>query len=452
MELKGKKVLVVGLGVSGRAAALLCLSQGALVRATDHHPRPAAGRRAGRGRGEPVPGRPPRRRTLPGPSSSCSAPGWTIACPRCSRPRAAGAEVIGELELGWRFTRCPTVMITGTNGKSTVTTLVGDILAQAGIQDPGGRQPGPAGVRHGPGEPRGRLAGGRGQLLPDRHHGPKMRPRVGVVLNITPDHLDRYPDFEAYADSKMSLLSVTRPTATWPCSATTTPRSGRRRTAAPAQVWGYGADGHQRPGGWLEGDEPWFWTRAPELLRVKLPAGHSGPHQGFNRLNCLAACLAALACGAHASAMERSPGRLTGPGPPPGPGGSKGRGEPSLTTARAPTWARWPPPWGPWRCRWCSSGRTGQGRAASPTWGRCWAERAARVMCFGEAGPSHPSPGGGASRPARWLRTWPRRCRRLAQAAAAGPGGAALAPAAPASTPIRATPSGASIFKPWCGR
>ena len=127
----------------------------------------------------------------------------------------------------------------------------------------------------------------------------RLRPRVGVVLNITPDHQDRYPDFAAYADSKMDLLrNQSGGDVAVLCA--DDPEVWSRRGAAPARVWGYGADGPKRPGGWLEGGEL-VLDAGQETLRLPLPAGHLAI--GFNRLNCLAACLAALACGAKAPAM-----------------------------------------------------------------------------------------------------------------------------------------------------
>ncbi|MFH2126736.1 MAG: Mur ligase family protein, partial [Pseudomonadota bacterium] len=133
VELKGKKVLVVGLGVSGRAAALLCLSQGAQARATDRSSAPpVADELAAAGVSLSLGGH--RAEDFAWAELIVLSPGVDHRLPEIEAARAAGARVIGELELGWRFTKCPTVMITGTNGKSTVTTLVGDILSQAGFK------------------------------------------------------------------------------------------------------------------------------------------------------------------------------------------------------------------------------------------------------------------------------------------------------------------------------
>lgn len=298
MELKGKKVLVVGLGVSGRAAALLCLSQGAVVRATDRHPAPpVADELASAGVALSLGGH--RAEDFAWAEVIVLSPGVDHRLPEVERARAAGAEVIGELELGWRFTRCPTVMITGTNGKSTVTTLVGDILTQSRFKTLVGGNLGRPVCDMAPESGRADwLVAEVSSFQTDTME--RLRPEVGVVLNITPDHLDRYPGFAAYAESKMGLLrNQAGDDVAVLCAED--PEVWSRRGLAPARVWGYGVAGPQRPGGWLEGGELVLEAgRGP--LRVKLPAGHLAI--GFNRLNCLAACLAALACGADASAME----------------------------------------------------------------------------------------------------------------------------------------------------
>ncbi|BEQ16359.1 UDP-N-acetylmuramoyl-L-alanine--D-glutamate ligase [Desulfoferula mesophila] len=300
MELRGKKVLVVGLGVSGRAAALLCLAQGALVRATDQNPAPpAAAELAGAGVALSLGGH--RAEDFAWAELIVLSPGVDHRLPEIERARAAGAQVIGELELGWRFTGCPTVMITGTNGKSTVTTLVGDILAQAGFQTlVGGNLGRPVCDMAAESAAADWLVAEVSSFQTDTME--LLRPRVGVVLNITPDHQDRYPNFAAYADSKMRLFS-NQADGDVAVLCADDPQVWSRRAAAPALAWGYGAAGPQRPGGWLEGEEL-VLDVGQGPLRVKLPDGHLAI--GFNRLNCLAACLAALACGAGAEAMERA--------------------------------------------------------------------------------------------------------------------------------------------------
>lgn len=300
MELKGKKVLVVGLGASGRAASLLCLSQGALVRATDNHPSPAAAPELAEAGAE---------LSLGGHQDADFAwaelivlsPGVDHRLPEVQKAVQAGTSVIGELELGWRFTQCPSVMITGTNGKSTVTTLVGEILEQAGLKTLVG----------------GNLGRPLCDMAVESHQADwavvevssfqtdtmdQMRPRVAAILNISPDHLNRYPDFDSYAASKFRLLANQAEGDVAVLCADDEP-TWRRRKLAPASVWGYGEVGPYHPGGWLDGDALVLETPAGQAA---LSLGKGPLAGGFNRLNALAACLCAAACGVDFEAMQRA--------------------------------------------------------------------------------------------------------------------------------------------------
>jgi UDP-N-acetylmuramoylalanine--D-glutamate ligase len=381
VELKGKKVLVVGLGASGRAAALLCLEHGAVVMATDRHPAPpAAGELASAGAKLSLGGHRPR--DFAWAQLVVLSPGVDHRLPEVQEARAAGAQVIGELELGWRFTRCPTVMITGTNGKSTVTTLVGDILKQAGLKTLVGGNLGRPLC-----DMAGESAGADWAVVEvssfQTDTMERLRPRVAVVLNITPDHLDRYPDFEAYAASKMRLVANQAGDDVAVLCADD-PATWARRSLAPAGVWAYGAAGPRRPGGWLEGDE----------LVLETPAGQAGLSlaagplaRGFNRLNALAACLAGAACGAPPQAMQRAldgfrglAHRLELVGEKGGVAfydDSKGTNVEAVAAALGALERQ---------VVLLLGGRDKQGRFTEL--GPLLASRAVRVVCFGEAGPS----------------------------------------------------------------
>ena len=129
--------------------------------------------------------------------------------PEVAAARAAGVPITGEMELASRFVRAPMVAITGTNGKSTTTTLCGQILAATGH---------PTFVGGNLGTP---LAEAVGQPAADAggfvvvevssfqlETAERFRPRVAVLLNITPDHLDRYAGIEAYAAAKARLFAA----------------------------------------------------------------------------------------------------------------------------------------------------------------------------------------------------------------------------------------------------
>jgi UDP-N-acetylmuramoylalanine--D-glutamate ligase len=131
----------------------------------------------------------------------------------------------------------------------------------------------------------------------------ELRPRVGVLLNITPDHLDRYDSFADYALSKFRLFAR-QAEGDLAILCADDPEVASRAALAPARVWAYGASGPRRSGGWLAGDDLLIDMGAGDPLR--LSAAKSGLVGGFNRLNLLAASLAALACGVPAAAIQES--------------------------------------------------------------------------------------------------------------------------------------------------
>ncbi|HJX53514.1 MAG TPA: UDP-N-acetylmuramoyl-L-alanine--D-glutamate ligase, partial [Polyangia bacterium] len=210
--LLGKKVLVVGLGRSGVAAARLGVARGAQVTVTDKQPAealtaalaqlpPAAKREVGGHRAE----------TFLAADLIVLSPG-VPALPEVEAARKRGATVTGELELASWFVDAPIVAITGTNGKSTTTTLCGAMLAANGR---------PTFVGGNLGVPLAEAVG-----TPATEQGgacvlevssfqletvESFRPQVAVLLNITPDHLDRHPTLEAYAAAKARIFSAQTP-------------------------------------------------------------------------------------------------------------------------------------------------------------------------------------------------------------------------------------------------
>jgi UDP-N-acetylmuramoylalanine--D-glutamate ligase len=206
MELSGKRVIVVGLGKSGIAAAALCRARGAMVVGTDSAPlaklAPGARElgielRVGGHAGVDFehadvivvsPGVPPLA--------------------ELERAAGAGALVIGELDLACRFVEAPIVAIGGTNGKSTTTTLVGDILAAAGKR---------AFVGGNLGTPTAEAVGKSWDVVVlevssfQLERAPEFHPQVSVLLNVTEDHLDRYASFSLYAEAKGNAFSKQEP-------------------------------------------------------------------------------------------------------------------------------------------------------------------------------------------------------------------------------------------------
>ncbi|NTW37640.1 MAG: UDP-N-acetylmuramoyl-L-alanine--D-glutamate ligase, partial [Syntrophobacteraceae bacterium] len=117
-----------------------------------------------------------------------------------------GIEIVGELEWAWRQVDRPTLAVTGTNGKTTTTSLLGEIFHRAGRR---------VFVGGNIGTPLSQwiLNGGEAELLIlevssfQLDTASRFRPDVGILLNVTEDHLDRYEGFKGYADSKLSLFA-----------------------------------------------------------------------------------------------------------------------------------------------------------------------------------------------------------------------------------------------------
>ena len=207
MELNGKRVLVVGLGKSGVASALFMKAHGARVTVSDtksgdelrneipvlldHGITVETG-----GHGD---------RTFRGQDLIVVSPGVPVDAPPLVQARSLGEMVIGEIELAAQFLPGPIVAITGSNGKTTTTTLMGEIMTAAGV---------PTLVGGNIGTPAISLAE---RAKPETvvvleissfqlETVQTFRPKIAVVLNVTPDHLDRHRTFEIYTDAKARIF------------------------------------------------------------------------------------------------------------------------------------------------------------------------------------------------------------------------------------------------------
>ena len=197
MDLDNKHVIVVGLGRSGVAAARLCRDRGARVVGTDSA---ALGELSPEARGLDIEVRAGGHAGVAFDKADLVvvSPG-VPTLPELARAAESGALVIGELELACRFLKAPIVAIGGTNGKSTTTKLVGEILGLAGLTVfVGGNFGTPAAEAVGKNWDTVVLEVSSFQL----ERAPEFHPKVSVLLNVSEDHLDRYTSFVAYAEAK----------------------------------------------------------------------------------------------------------------------------------------------------------------------------------------------------------------------------------------------------------
>src|SRR5713226_8873744 len=207
MEINNKRVLVVGLGKSGVASALFLQARGAHVTVSDAKPQDQLGQEIPvlldhgiavetGGHGE---------RTFRGQDLIVVSPGVPVDSPSLVQARALGEPVIGEIELASQFLPKNIVAITGSNGKTTTTTLAGEIVAAGGFSTAvGGNIGTPAISLVEQAKPDTVVVLEVSSFQLETIH--TFRPRVAVVLNITPDHLDRHRTFDAYVDAKARIF------------------------------------------------------------------------------------------------------------------------------------------------------------------------------------------------------------------------------------------------------
>jgi len=208
MELKHKTVAVVGLGKSGMAAAKLLQSRGAKVTALEQKPRAELGSAAAE---------------LEQMGIAVKAGGYSLADFRKARMAVLspgvdekekiygelakkGVEVVGELELAARFITAPIIAVSGTDGKTTTVSLLGEIFAR--------QLPGRVWVGGNIGSPAAELvmSGQKPELVIlevssfQLAQAKTFHPRVAVMLNIAPDHFDRHANLQDYCIAKQRLF------------------------------------------------------------------------------------------------------------------------------------------------------------------------------------------------------------------------------------------------------
>ena len=206
-DLSAARVLVVGAGKSGRAAARLALDHGAGVTLADRRDAanfPGAADELARLGAQLHPGGHPPE-LLEDATLVVLSPGVSPAIDIVAAARTRGIPVWGEVELAARFTTGRVIGITGSNGKSTVTAMTGAILRSAGIAGgTGGNLDTP-------------LAALLDRDAPAAVHALELssfqlesietfRPTVAVLLNLSPDHLDRHHTLDAYAAAKARIF------------------------------------------------------------------------------------------------------------------------------------------------------------------------------------------------------------------------------------------------------
>jgi len=300
IDLAGKRVLVVGLARSGLASALLCARHGANVTATDELPEAKLAETAQKLRAVSV------TLVLGGHPESIFAeqdlvivsPGVPANLPQLELARAQGIHVWSEIELAWHLLHGPLVAITGSNGKTTTTALVGHILESAHV---------PVLVGGNIGTPLVSLVDSSSDStvtvaevssfqLETIH---AFRPDIAVMLNLTPDHLDRHVSFEEYARAKGRLFENQVESD----AAVLNADDQRVAQLVPSrpQVFWFSRNKRVMAGAFLRGDQIIF--RRDGVETVLLHRGEIPLRGEHNLENVMAACIAARLAGVEPEAI-----------------------------------------------------------------------------------------------------------------------------------------------------
>jgi UDP-N-acetylmuramoylalanine--D-glutamate ligase len=306
MELKGKKVLVVGLGKSGLAAALFLRRRGAQVTVSDIRSAEALANdipslleeginvEAG-GHGLLT----FRRQDL-----IVVSPGVPLDTPELAQVRSFGLPVIGELELAARFLRGKTLAITGSNGKTTTTSLVGEILKAAGLPTLVGGNIGVPVVgliEESTDETWSVLEVSSFQLETTE----QFRPAIAVILNITPDHLDRHGTFENYALAKERIFAAQKPEDFLVLNADNV-RTAASVSRSKAAVYWFSLENPVRQGAWVEGGQIMYRTSKDAPAETVMPLTGIPLKGEHNVENVLAAVCASRLAGASAEIIRHA--------------------------------------------------------------------------------------------------------------------------------------------------
>jgi UDP-N-acetylmuramoylalanine--D-glutamate ligase len=207
LDLAGKKVLIIGAARSGIAAARFLTARGAIVALNDQKPlekwsdSALALKETGVGL---LPGDPPSW-LLDQLDLVVVSPGVPSNIIPIRYAERAGAEVIGEIELAFRFLKGRIVGITGSNGKTTTTSLIGELLRDAGLKVQVGGNIGQALISMVDSSSEDGwtvVELSSFQLETIR----QFRPTIAVVLNVTPNHMDRYESFLDYGAAKHRIF------------------------------------------------------------------------------------------------------------------------------------------------------------------------------------------------------------------------------------------------------
>jgi UDP-N-acetylmuramoylalanine--D-glutamate ligase len=305
MELKGKKVLVVGLGKSGLAAALFLRHKGAQVTVSDVRSAEALAKDvpALLEEGIMVEAGGHGLLTFRRQDLIVVSPGVPLDTPELVQAKGFGLPIIGEVELAARFLKGSMLAITGSNGKTTTTALLGEILEKGGLTTLVGGNIGVPVielVEQSSEHSWSVLEISSFQL----ESTVEFHPKIAIILNITPDHLDRHGTFENYARAKERIFAAMDGHDCLVLNADNAPTADAAARSAARTYW-FSLEHPVEQGAWLQ--EGWLVFRGSKNDEIEtiMPL-KSVPLKGAHNVeNVLAAVVAAKLAGASMDAIRR---------------------------------------------------------------------------------------------------------------------------------------------------
>ncbi|MGO9776979.1 MAG: UDP-N-acetylmuramoyl-L-alanine--D-glutamate ligase [Terracidiphilus sp.] len=306
MELKGKKVLVVGLGKSGLAAALFLRRRGAQVTVSDVRSAEALAKEipALIEAGIMVESGGHGLLTFRRQDLIVVSPGVPLDTPELAQVKSFGLPVIGELELAARFLKGHTLAVTGSNGKTTTTTLLGEILKAGGLPTLVGGNiglPVVALIDDSTDDTWSVLEVSSFQLETTV----LFHPEIAVILNITPDHLDRHGSFENYARAKERIFAAQVAADRLVLNADN-PRTAEAAVRSTAGVYWFSVEQAVSRGAWLESGSVVYRAAEDAATEYLMPLRGIPLKGAHNIENVLAAVAAARLAGVSAEAIRRA--------------------------------------------------------------------------------------------------------------------------------------------------
>ncbi len=296
----GDLVSVLGLGVSGIAAARLARSRGARVYASDRGAGAAlreAAERLGEEGIEAEAGRHDLDRILHS-RVVVASPGIDPRSEIRAAIDEAGIMTVAEVELASRYLRSRLIGVTGTNGKTTTTALCGHLLSTAGRD---------AVTAGNIGRPLSDVA--MAEIQPEwvvvelssfqLADLVSFNPAIGVLLNLAPDHLDRYASVESYYEDKGRLFANADETSRWVLNADD-PGVVELARRVPGRRYWASAVPHDEPGAWID-EQGWLVARTDEAIERWLRVDELRLLGAHNAMNALLGGLAAALAGCTAA-------------------------------------------------------------------------------------------------------------------------------------------------------